>query len=102
MSAPSFFQSAGRGDLLFWGGEEGPTVVIWESPSEQEKESWLEEASTMHDWVVWCKSKKWLEEIRSFELSGKEIFSNYDETKSKEEKNKKNGSKMKAHCGQSV
>ena len=45
----------------------------------------------MHDWVVWCKSKKWAEEIRSFELSGKEIFSNHDETKSKEEKNKKYG-----------
>jgi len=43
----------------------------------------------MHDWVVWCKSKKWAEEIRSFELSGKEIFSNHDETKSKEERNKK-------------
>ena len=42
-------------------------------------------------------SKKGAEEIRSFELSGKEIFSNYDETKSKEEKNKKNGSKKKAH-----
>jgi len=42
---------------------------------------------------VWCKSKKGAEEIRSFELSGKEIFSNYDDTKSKEEKNKKNGSK---------
>jgi len=52
MSAPPFFQSAGRGDLLFWGGKEGPTVVIWESLSEQEKESWLEESSTMHDWVV--------------------------------------------------
>jgi len=51
------FQSAGRGDLLFCGGKEGPTVVIWESLSE-EKESWLEEANTMHDWVVWCKSKK--------------------------------------------
>jgi len=38
----------------------------------------------MHDWVVWCKSKKGAEEIRSFELSGKEIFPNYDETKSKE------------------
>ena len=37
-----------------------------------------------------------------FELSGKEIFSNYDETKSKEEKSKKNGSKKKAHCRQSV
>jgi len=42
----------------------------------------------MHDWVVWCKSAKRAEEIRSFELSGKEIFSNYDETKSKQEKNK--------------
>jgi len=29
-------------------------------------------------------------EIRLFELSEKEIFYNYDETKSKEEKNKKN------------
>ena len=56
----------------------------------------------MYDWVVWCKSKKGAEEIRPFELSGKEIFSNYDETKSKEEKNTKNGSKKKAHRGQSV
>jgi len=77
-------------------------VVIWESLSEQDKESWLEEASTMHDWVVLCKSKKGAEEIRPFELSGKEIFSNYDEIKSKEEKFKKNGSKKKAHRGQSV
>ena len=64
MSAPPFFQSAGRGDLLFWGEKEGPTVVIWESLSEQEKKSWLEESSTMHDWVMWCKSKKEAEEIR--------------------------------------
>jgi len=56
----------------------------------------------MHDWAVWCKSKKGAEEIRLFELSGKEIFSNYDETKSKKEMNKKNGSKKKAHRGQSV
>jgi len=47
----------------------------------------------MHDWVVWCKSKKGVEEKCSFELSGKKNFSNYDETKSKEEKNKKNRSK---------
>ena len=77
-------------------------VVIWESLSEQEKESWLEESSTIHDWVVWCKSKKGAEEIRSFEHRGKEIFSNYDETRSKEEKNKKNGSKKKARRGQRV
>jgi len=54
----------------------------------------------MHNWVVWCKSKKGAEEICSFELSGKEIFSNYDKTKSKEEKNKKNGSKKMTHRGQ--
>ena len=53
----------------------------------------------MHDWDVWCKSKKGAEEIRLFELSGKEIFSNYDETKSKEEKNKKNGAKRRHIAG---
>ena len=56
----------------------------------------------MHNWVVLCKSKTGAEENHSFELSRKEIFSNYDETKSKEEKNKKNASKKKAHRGQSV
>jgi len=99
MSAPPFFESAGRGDLLFWGEKEGPTVVIWESLSEQGKESWLEESSTMHDWVVWCKSKKGVEEIRSFELSGKEILYNYDETKSKEEKNKRTGARRRHIAG---
>jgi len=46
--------------------------------------------------------KKRAEETRSFELSRKEIFSNHDEMKSKEEKNKKNGSKKNAPRGQSV
>jgi len=58
-------------------------VVIWESLSEQGKKNWLEDSNTMPDWVVWCKSKKGAEEIRSFELSGKKIFFYYDETKSK-------------------
>jgi len=31
MSAPPFFQSAGRGDLKFWGQDDGPTVVVWEN-----------------------------------------------------------------------
>jgi len=56
----------------------------------------------MHDWVVWCKSEKGVEEIRSFELSGKQIFFNCDGTKSKEEKNTKKGSKKKSYRGQSV
>jgi len=28
MSAPPFFQSAGRGDLKFWGEDGEPTVVV--------------------------------------------------------------------------
>ena len=100
MSAPPFFQSAGRGYLLFLGANQGPTVVIRERLSGPEKASWLEKASTIHNWVVWCKSNKGAEEICSFEISGKEIFSNYGETKSKEEKNKKNRSRKKAYCGQ--
>jgi len=36
MSAPLFFQSAGRGDPKFWGEDDGPTVVVWESLSESE------------------------------------------------------------------
>ena len=89
MSDPPFFQSAARGDLLFLGGKEGPTVVIWESLSEQGKESWLEKASTMQNWVVWWKSKKVAEDFLSFEISGKEIFFNNHETKSKEQKEQK-------------
>ena len=47
----------------------------------------------MHDWVVWCKSKNFAEEIRSFERSEKKNFFNFNETKSKEENDKKNGNK---------
>ena len=42
MSAPPFFQSAGLGDLKFWGEDDGPTVVVWESLSESEQEQWSE------------------------------------------------------------
>ena len=38
MSAPPFFQSAGRRDLKFWGEDDGPTVVVLESLSKSEQE----------------------------------------------------------------
>ena len=31
MPAPLFLHSAGRGDLNFWGEDDGPTVVVWEN-----------------------------------------------------------------------
>jgi len=76
MSAPPFFQSAGRGDLKFWGEDDGPTVVVWESLSESEQEQWSEKMGKSKDWVVWCRLRKKDEEQRPFEVDGKEIFSN--------------------------
>jgi len=66
MSAPPFFQSAGRGDLKFWGEDDGPTVVVWESLSESEQEQWLEKMVKSKDWVVWCRSRKKDEELVCF------------------------------------
>jgi len=74
MSAPKFFHSAGRGDLKFWGKDDGPTVVVWESLSESEEEHWSKKMGKSKDWVVWCRSRKKNEEQRPFD--GKEIFSN--------------------------
>jgi len=54
----------------------------------------------MHDWVVWCKSKKGAEEIRLFEHGEKESFFHCDYTKLVKEK--KNRSKHNAQCGQSI
>ena len=49
MSAPHFFQSAGRGDLKFWGEDDGPTVVVWKSLSELEQEQWSKEMGKSKD-----------------------------------------------------
>jgi len=38
MSAPPFYQLAGRGDLKFWEEDDRPTVVVWKSLSESEQE----------------------------------------------------------------
>jgi len=76
MSAPPFFQSAGREDLKFRGEDDGPTVVVWESLSESEQKQWSKKMGKSKDWVVWCRSRKKYEEQRPFEVDGKEIFSN--------------------------
>jgi len=71
MSAPPFFQSAGRGDLKFWGEDDGPTVVVWESLSESEQEQRSVKMGKSKDWVVWLRSRKKDEEQRLFEVDGK-------------------------------
>ena len=76
MSAPPFFQSAGRRDLKFWGEDDGPTVVALESLSESEQGQWSIKMGKSNDWVVWCRSREKDEEQRLFKVDGKEIFSN--------------------------
>ena len=102
MSTSPLFESAGQGDLEFWGVVEGPTVIIQESLSELEKINWLKnKMSTSKDWVVWCNSKKKEgEEDHRFEHNGKKLFSSYDEKKSKvgDEQEKK----KKKTAGQSI
>ena len=101
MSAPPLFESAGRGDLEFWGVVEGPTVIIWENLSELEKKNWLKnKMSTSKDWVVWCNSKKEGKEDHRFEHHGKKHFSSYDKKKSKV--GDEQGKKKKKKAGESV
>jgi len=57
MSAPPFFQSAGRGDLLFWGQKEISTVVIWGTYQNKKGKVGWERQTNDRDWVVWCRSK---------------------------------------------
>jgi len=78
-SAPPFFQSAEEGDLKFWGEDDRPTVVVWESLLESEQEQWSTKMgkSNLKDWVVRCRSRKNDEEHCPFEVNGKEIFSNH-------------------------
>ena len=76
MSAPPFFQSRGRGDFKFWGEDDGPTAVVWESSSELEQMQWSEKMGKSKGWMVWCRSKKKDKEQRPFEVDGKEILSN--------------------------
>jgi len=49
----------------------------------------------MHHWVVWCKSKKGAEEIRSFELSVKEIFPTMMNRNRTKKRTKRTGAKRR-------
>jgi len=59
---------------MFWGEDDGPTVVVWESLLESEQEQWSKKMGKSKDWVVWCRSRKQDEEQRPFEVNGKQNF----------------------------
>jgi len=70
MSAPPFFQSAGRGDLKFWEEDDEPAVVVWESLSESGRSSgWKRWASRRIGWfgAGWGKKTKNNARLKSME-----------------------------------
>jgi len=76
VTAPPFFISAGRSTTRFWGKEQGPTVFLWESLGEEEREE-CEKAIRQHrDWVVWSRTRPMKGDctLRGFEHVGKAIF----------------------------
>jgi len=69
--SPSFPSVGWTRRPKFWGEDDGPTVVVWESLSESEQEQWSKKMGRSKDWVVWCRSMKKDEEQRPFEVDGK-------------------------------
>jgi len=59
---------------MFWGEDDRPTVVVWESLLESEQEQWSKKMGKSKDWVVCCRSRKKDKVQRPFEVNGKEIF----------------------------
>jgi hypothetical protein len=55
VTAAPFFESEGRGDTVFWGKGEGPTVFLWESLDESGKRECEQVMNTRQDWVVESK-----------------------------------------------
>ena len=56
VSAPPFFQTAGRGDAKFWGDVDGPTVFLWEGLDDLGKQHCIQIMNSRTDWVVWSRS----------------------------------------------
>ena len=47
--------------------------MVWERLSESEQVQWSKKISKSKDWVVWCRSRKKVEEQRPFEADGKKL-----------------------------
>ena len=52
VTAAPFFDAARRGKVCFWGGGEGPEVVLWDTLDEQEKAEWKETNGNRRDYIV--------------------------------------------------
>jgi len=104
MSAPPFFQLTGRGDLKFWGEDDRPTIVVWESLSDLEQEQLLEKMGKLKDWVVCAgRGKKTKSNTRLKSMEKKSSRSSASKPNPQQERRwirkEAKGSKFTGKCG---
>ena len=76
VTAPPFFEAACAGDQIFWGNEQGPVVVLWDSLDDAAKTACEKRFEQSEDWVVWSRERQPKDSagVRPFERFGRQIF----------------------------
>ena len=76
VAAPPFFRSAGRGERVFWGRGQGPTVFVWESLDASGRKRCEEVTQSTRNWVVWSRAnpRRGRDEARAYITVGKALF----------------------------
>ena len=76
VTAPPFFRSAGRGEKVFWGRGQGPTVFVWESLDASGRKRCEEVTQSTRNWVVWGRTnpRRGRDEARAYTTVGKALF----------------------------
>jgi hypothetical protein len=52
VTAPPFFETAHRGKQWFWGTRTGAAVVLWDTLTREEQETWRQEGARRQDWIL--------------------------------------------------
>jgi len=52
VTAAPFFDTAKRGQIVFWGNVSEPEVVLWDSLHEEDRQSWKRAHQTSRDYVL--------------------------------------------------
>ena len=77
LTAPPFFEAAGRGQRIFWGSPpHEATVYLWEGLDEDGKRECERITQQREDWVIWARTRRKTTDRRDrfFEQKAKALF----------------------------
>ena len=63
VTAPPFFEHAGRGSMTFWGQQQGAMVILWDTLSATDKQQWMQEMSTSQESWILFRSKTQIKDV---------------------------------------